>query len=862
MPGSLSHPTERDSGNVDDRPFAYVTQIYLEETQTVKYVAMRMKLASRSVGTTWLGLAALTALAGFWSHAGAQGMWRHPQPGDIYREYTRTMMSYADWRVTDPNTQDSLAMPNLPNKILSISIGDLQGAIRAEAVIDLWGGHAGTTGKAIRFNNNAWIAIPELTTTPGSGECWVSQPMVTVDIPLSQLVQGTNTFEGKNTGQTCWSFGWGQHGQNGIIIRIYYDASKAHATGSITSPVSGEIFGENPVLAATTSGGADRVDFIAYYKGWDTDGDGVYTEWHYDYHRMKTQNTVQIKNHAGTATNAPFQVTWDTDLVPDQNPGAVKLLARIRNSSGIWYVTDVVSNLTLQRTDYSVRMYSTYDMPQRFSVRTGRTTATVHFTIPTSDTLSNATAATLIMHTFNGIDGYADSTETHYTKVNTWTAPNYGADHFYSIDFLPFPPSALKSGTNAVAVNSLSTSTGIYCLWPGPGIIVRYAGASILPPPAPAQRSPGNNAQQVATSPVLTWSPSPTATSYRVDLALDSLFSSMAASDSTVTDTLYHAPKLLSETRYYWRVSAKSANGRGPASATWSFVTIQGGPALVSPVNDSTDLLSPITLRWQTKAGALAYWVQVSSDSTFATGLAVNDSTVLSTERVVNNLAGSTRYWWRVATRFVATYTPFSESWTFVTALQIPQAVELVSPTSGASVSGSQAAFVWRSAGPTATRYWIEIGYDAAFQFHEIDSTGSDTTALKAGLVFNHTYFWRVRAGNGSGWGSYGPTWSFTSLLTGIGEESAVPETYSLSPNYPNPFNPSTEIRYGLPLTSQVRLEVVNILGERVALLEEGIRNAGYHRATFNADGLPSGVYLCRLTAGSFVGMQKMLLMK
>ena len=166
-------------------------------------------------------------------------MWSHPKPGDIYREYSRTMMRNAEWRVTDPNAPDPRAQANLPNAVLSLNIGDLAGAIRAEAVIDLWGGHAGTTGKAIRFNKHSWISIPELSTTPGAGECWVSQPMVTVEIPLSHLVQGNNTFEGTNAGQTCWSFDWGQHGQNGIIVRVYYGSSKAHPTGSITSPSSG-----------------------------------------------------------------------------------------------------------------------------------------------------------------------------------------------------------------------------------------------------------------------------------------------------------------------------------------------------------------------------------------------------------------------------------------------------------------------------------------------------------------------------------------------------------------------------------------------------------------------------------------------
>lgn len=409
-----------------------------------------------------------------------------PKPGDIYREYTRTMMSYAQWRVTGPSSSDPRAQANLPNATLSLNIGDLQGAIKAEAIIDLWGGHAGTYGKAIRFNNHSWIPIPELSTTPGDGECWVSQPMVSVEIPLSHLVQGNNTFQGTNAGQTCWSFNWGQHGQNGIIVRIYYGPSKAHSTGSITSPSSSGTIGENPTITASTSGNVNRVDFLASYTGWDTDADGIFTGYHSDYHREKTETSVGIKNHVGTDMTSPFSVVWNTDMVPDQAAGSVKVLARIRDASGVWFVTNEVTGLTLHRTNASVKMYHTYDMPQRFTVRVTRQTTTVHFNIPSSDDLSKAVSAKLIMHTFNGIDGDHAAGETHYTKVNSWAAPLYGVDHFYSYDVLTMPPSALKSGTNAVACNSNSTSTGWYCLWPGPGIIVRYSGSA--PPPGPATK--------------------------------------------------------------------------------------------------------------------------------------------------------------------------------------------------------------------------------------------------------------------------------------------------------------------------------------------------------------------------------------
>ena len=83
----------------------------------------------------------------------------------------------------------------------------------------------------------------------------------------------------------------------------------------------------------------------------------------------------------------------------------------------------------------------------------------------------------------------------------------------------------------------------------------------------------------------------------------------------------------------------------------------------------------------------------------------------------------------------------------------------------------------------------------------------------------------------------------------------ALPEQFALGPNYPNPFNPSTIIPYQLPTATHVRLEVFNLLGQRIATLVAGERSAGVHTAVWDAtDGsgqaVGAGVYLYRLTVG------------
>lgn len=89
-----------------------------------------------------------------------------------------------------------------------------------------------------------------------------------------------------------------------------------------------------------------------------------------------------------------------------------------------------------------------------------------------------------------------------------------------------------------------------------------------------------------------------------------------------------------------------------------------------------------------------------------------------------------------------------------------------------------------------------------------------------------------------------------------------MPNQYELHQNYPNPFNPTTSITYNLPVDGMVTLNVYDILGNEVAALVSENQKAGAYTIPFEAVGLASGVYICRMTAGSFNTTVKMMLMK
>jgi glucuronoarabinoxylan endo-1,4-beta-xylanase len=97
----------------------------------------------------------------------------------------------------------------------------------------------------------------------------------------------------------------------------------------------------------------------------------------------------------------------------------------------------------------------------------------------------------------------------------------------------------------------------------------------------------------------------------------------------------------------------------------------------------------------------------------------------------------------------------------------------------------------------------------------------------------------------------------------GVKESNAqLPAAYELLQNYPNPFNPRTVVGSRLPVVSNVKLVIYDLLGREVAVLVNERRAAGSYQDAFDGSGLSSGIYIYRLTAGTFVQSRKMVLIK
>jgi len=96
---------------------------------------------------------------------------------------------------------------------------------------------------------------------------------------------------------------------------------------------------------------------------------------------------------------------------------------------------------------------------------------------------------------------------------------------------------------------------------------------------------------------------------------------------------------------------------------------------------------------------------------------------------------------------------------------------------------------------------------------------------------------------------------------------AVLPQSLHLFANYPNPFNASTTIRFELPSSRMVALEIYGLLGQKLRILVNEKRSAGQHQVLWDGrddagNSLPSGVYLCRLSAGEFVATKRMVLLR
>jgi hypothetical protein len=508
----------------------------------------------------------------------------------------------------------------------------------------------------------------------------------------------------------------------------------------------------------------------------------------------------------------------------------------------------------------------------------------------------------------------------------------------------------------------------------GPGLystVWRFT-TIVAPPTAPVLVSPSNGAQNVSLFPTLVWNSAPTATAYRLQVALDSLFAVVVLDDSTITGTSRQVGQLLSITQYFWHVRAKNIGGSGPYSTRFGFITTAAPPApvLLSPPDSATRVSRTPTMVWSRNASATSYHLQIAADSQFTT-LLVNDSTIIDTFKTVPPLPYGARLLWRVRVRNTSGVSEFSAARRFTMMLEPPGVPALLSPPNNyvyAPVSFSirwstavlaaayhlqialdtlmtnmflndsaigdttrairvapSTAYYWRvRAANTESSYgawssvrrfstasvapavpipsyplagttnvsrtprlqWVEspgaLSYRAQLSFTSTfaqivaeDSTLTTTYYLPGLLEALRMYYWRVQSKGTLGSSVYSAPQQFTTgtLIVGVEEDPATPRPtgFTLHQNYPNPFNPSTTIPFELMNRAFLTLKVFDLLGREVRILVNEDMSAGAHAVQWdgtNSDGrsMPSGMYFVQMVATAdakqFREVRKVMMLK
>ncbi len=187
-----------------------------------------------------------------------------------------------------------------------------------------------------------------------------------------------------------------------------------------------------------------------------------------------------------------------------------------------------------------------------------------------------------------------------------------------------------------------------------------------------------------------------------------------------------------------------------------------------------------------------------------------------------------------------------------------PVPVELTSFNS--SVSGNNVILQWETETETNNQ-GFEIQRKSLNSEYEVLGflSGAGTTTEPRTYFFtdskipNGQYTYRLKQTD------YNGTFSYSDEIV---VEVDAPAEYALEQNYPNPFNPSTKIDFSLAESGVVKMDVYNLLGQKVAIILDEFREAGYHSVTFNASDLPSGAYFYTIETPDFRQTKKMLLTK
>jgi len=291
-------------------------------------------------------------------------------------------------------------------------------------------------------------------------------------------------------------------------------------------------------------------------------------------------------------------------------------------------------------------------------------------------------------------------------------------------------------------------------------------------------------------------------------------------------------------------------------------------PVPISPADSEIVLeAAPVKLVWGTRGIVQTYHLQVSTNPSFS-NLVVDNSSLTPTSFTLSSVNNNSTYYWRVNNTNAAGTSAWSNTEVFSTA---PAFIKMLSPNGGEKYYLDSTYIIrWQSNLNDTVNIKLMEGNNIVLVIGDTIVGGTNAYQWQVPSNLKQDSSYKIMVSGISNAGLYGlsnSSFTITSFVTGVTILNNTIKSYQLSQNYPNPFNPSTVINYSIPQESHVRIDVFNIIGQRVTTLVNTTQKSGNYEITWNASDLASGVYFYSIRASdnsgkNFFAVKKMMLLK
>ncbi len=386
-------------------------------------------------------------------------------------------------------------------------------------------------------------------------------------------------------------------------------------------------------------------------------------------------------------------------------------------------------------------------------------------------------------------------------------------------------------------------------------------------PARPVLISPRKEILNNQSSIMFLWEQGSRNSSYRIQVDTSSRFCSPSVVNEVVNSTQFEMSNVLNNVTYYWRVKGRNSTGQG--FGEWSEIQsvmmtnmkTSTVPVLQLPINQTKDVIpnEALSLIWSQSEYATGYDVEISKFADFKTNevsTSIKDTTISFSPS-----GDSVKYYWHIRSYNILGKSAWSDLWSFTTQKkQLSTTPALLLPVNHTKdvIPNEAISLIWSQSAYT-TGYEIEVSKSADFKTTVLNTTTKDTSFSFTPTGDSVIYYWHIRSYNTTGKSTWSDSWSLTTkALTNDVRETTDRSNYNSKTklklnSIPNPSLGVSFISYYVPEQGEVRMELFNLLGQKIENVFNEKQNAGEKSIQIDMIHRQSCTYLLRLYVGNEV---------